>query len=97
MEDIIKCDKCGSPHLEVQLKGNHKALYCRDCGSFVRWVRRNEINTIDDILREANAEKGPCWACGQDYVIPTGYGEGGISSWYNVHSNYCPECGRKLT
>ena len=91
-----QCPKCNSTHFELRQSGPHHGLYCRDCGKFIRWVKESERPKLEEAIAEKDMTTEPCWACDQDYVIPTGYGDGGITAWQMLEGNYCPECGRKL-
>lgn len=49
-----KCKKCNSPqeNLYIQSKGTQTGLYCRNCGSWLKWLNKKEIRIaqVDGIL-----------------------------------------------
>jgi DNA-directed RNA polymerase subunit RPC12/RpoP len=40
------CVKCGSKDLFIQIKGNQKGLYCSDCGSWQKWISKDEERLV---------------------------------------------------
>lgn len=38
--------KCGCKEFFTQEKGTHKGLYCSSCGSWIKWLSKNEYNQI---------------------------------------------------
>ena len=50
---IKKCGKCNSDNLTIIEKGKHHGLYCKDCGSWQKWISNKEI----DIYKELFSEK----------------------------------------
>lgn len=53
-----KCKKCNSTqeNLYIQSKGTQTGLYCRNCGSWLKWLNKKEIRTayIDGIFFDKN-------------------------------------------
>ena len=40
------CKKCGSVSLHTEVKGNNTGLYCDDCGSWVKWLGKDELRAF---------------------------------------------------
>ena len=40
----VVCKKCGSISFEEKnsKNGTHRGLYCLDCGSWIKWLGKNE-------------------------------------------------------
>jgi len=41
------CKKCGSIFLHTEVKGNNTGLYCDDCGTWVKWLSKNELRVFE--------------------------------------------------
>lgn len=41
------CKKCGSTSLHTDVKGNNTGLYCDNCGSWVKWLSKDELRAFD--------------------------------------------------
>lgn len=41
------CKKCGSTDLFTKEKGNNIGLYCSDCGAYIKWLSKNELNAFE--------------------------------------------------
>lgn len=41
------CKKCGSVSLHTEVKGNNIGLYCDDCGSWVKWLGKDELRAFE--------------------------------------------------
>ena len=41
------CKKCGSISLHTEVKGNNTGLYCDDCGAWVKWLGKDELNAFE--------------------------------------------------
>lgn len=41
------CKKCGSTDLFTKEKGNNVGLYCADCGAWIKWLNKNELNAFE--------------------------------------------------
>lgn len=41
------CKACDSIELFTEKKGPHMGLYCSDCGSFVKWLNKNELRAFN--------------------------------------------------
>ena len=57
------CKKCGSLDLFTEVKGTNTGLYCSDCGSWLKWVNKDELRAFnhvkpqtDDKLSKVRAE-----------------------------------------
>ena len=43
---IDKCSKCSSKNLFIEIKkgkANHIGLYCGDCGLWLKWITKQEL------------------------------------------------------
>lgn len=41
------CKKCGSISLHTVVKGNNTGLYCDDCGSWIKWLSKDELRAFE--------------------------------------------------
>lgn len=41
------CKKCGSISLHTAVKGNNTGLYCNDCGSWIKWLSKDELRAFE--------------------------------------------------
>lgn len=41
------CKKCGSIALHTEVKGNNTGLYCDDCGSWIKWLSKDELRAFN--------------------------------------------------
>lgn len=48
----MKCNKCNSTKLFLLDKGVHHGLYCKECGSWVKWVSNKNLDVIKEIIKE---------------------------------------------
>lgn len=46
------CKKCGSISLHTEVKGNNTGLYCDDCGSWIKWLSKEELRAFTDYLEK---------------------------------------------
>ena len=51
-----KCVHCGNEEdFVISRKGPHLGLYCKKCGKWIKWIKKNEGKvyqmTIDDIVK----------------------------------------------
>lgn len=49
------CAKCGSFTMELRYKKPHIGMYCKCCGSYIKWLSKTEkdkynVTTIDDYI-----------------------------------------------
>lgn len=42
------CKKCGSIELFTNVKGSNTGLYCSDCGSWIKWLSKNELRAFNN-------------------------------------------------
>lgn len=84
-----KCKKCGSTNLEVRKSGPHIGLYCKDCGAWNRWLKKEETIPVQEKTEE-------CPYCTAEYIIPIAWNEGCICNWTTPPINYCPVCGKEM-
>ena len=93
----MKCKKCGCEEFETKTKGRLTGLYCTECGTWQKWVGKDEVISKTEVTPKPSEQN--CNFCREgviDIVIPTSYGDEGINGWVNVDAVYCPMCGRKL-
>ncbi|RHS68266.1 hypothetical protein DW954_02710 [Clostridium sp. AM45-5] len=53
---IQKCRKCGSSSLFTEQMGSNIGLYCSSCGSWQKWLNKNEVR----LFTENNKVEGSC-------------------------------------
>ena len=41
------CKKCGSLELHTEVKGSNTGLYCSDCGSWIKWLGKDELRAYE--------------------------------------------------
>lgn len=41
------CKKCGSTSLHTEVKGNNTGLYCNDCGTWQKWLGKDELRVFE--------------------------------------------------
>lgn len=46
------CEKCGSLELFIKEKGNQTGLYCSDCGKWIKWLPKNEIELAKRFIED---------------------------------------------
>lgn len=39
----LVCDKCKSSNLFVEIQGSRKGLYCGECGTWQKWINKQEL------------------------------------------------------
>ena len=47
------CKKCGSVSLHIEVKGNNTGLYCDDCGTWIKWLGKDELRAFNHSLQES--------------------------------------------
>lgn len=54
------CKKCGSLSLHTEIKGNNTGLYCDDCGSWIKWLGKDELKAFEySQNRDKRADTNP--------------------------------------
>lgn len=53
------CKKCGSIFLHTEVKGNNTGLYCDDCGTWVKWLSKNELRVFEHKKKEESNNVSP--------------------------------------
>lgn len=43
----FNCPKCNSTDVFTKKIGNHTGLYCGDCGTWIKWLSKNEILLVE--------------------------------------------------
>lgn len=51
MQDF-SCTKCGSINVFIDDRGSQKALMCKDCGSWLKWIGKKELPSAIHFIRE---------------------------------------------
>lgn len=51
------CKKCGSISLHTEVKGNNTGLYCDDCGSWIKWIGKDELRAFEHGMKDATKEE----------------------------------------
>jgi hypothetical protein len=46
--DQLVCQYCLSENVEFKEKGPHTGAYCKDCGGFIKWVKKNLVGDIKE-------------------------------------------------
>lgn len=41
------CKKCGSISLHTEVKENNTGLYCDECGSWIKWLSKEELRAFE--------------------------------------------------
>ena len=39
----LKCNKCDSEKLFIEIQGDRRGLYCGECGKWQKWITREEL------------------------------------------------------
>lgn len=71
------CKKCGSTSLHTEQKDNcnNVGLFCNDCGSYIKWLSKDELRAFEHSKRVKNSENNFIVTengiqCGNEIVIP---------------------------
>lgn len=51
------CKKCGSTTLHTEVKGNNTGLYCNDCGSWIKWLSKDELRAFEYSKLHSNSTR----------------------------------------
>ena len=54
------CKKCGSISLHTEIKGNNTGLYRNDCGSYIKWLSKDELRAFEHGQKEENKDVIEC-------------------------------------
>ena len=54
------CKKCGSISLHTEVKGNNVGLYCDDCGSWIKWLSKDELRAFEHAAKEDKKDVIEC-------------------------------------
>lgn len=52
-----ECPKCKSTDLFLNENGSQKGLYCGDCGAWIKWVNKSEIQLVERFLQNKEENK----------------------------------------
>ena len=44
-----ECKSCGKVCVEIKQKGNHIGAYCKECGKWIKWLKKDELTANDEI------------------------------------------------
>lgn len=44
--------KCGSTDLFIEENGQHKGLYCSDCGKWIQWLGKDDLRLAKRQIEE---------------------------------------------
>lgn len=58
----ILCRNCGSDFYDYRIKGPHMAVYCANCGSFITFVPKKDVDFWKRKIKER--DKYICQRCG---------------------------------
>lgn len=39
----LKCNKCNSEKLFIEIQGDRRGLYCGECGKWQKWITKEEL------------------------------------------------------
>lgn len=53
---MFECKKCKSDDFELMEKGTQKGLYCAKCGTWIKWLGKEEHN-LYKILKQRSQAK----------------------------------------
>lgn len=53
----FRCKKCNSKDLFIRKNGNNTGLYCSDCGSWIKWLGKAEIQLAERFIASYNFNK----------------------------------------
>lgn len=53
---IKKCPKCDSVNNFTKVKGTNTGLYCKDCGTWIKWLSKYETKLFETIEHEKSIE-----------------------------------------
>lgn len=51
---LFRCDKCGSTDVFIKKVGTQIGLYCGDCGTWIKWLRKDEIRLAERQISKLN-------------------------------------------
>ena len=46
------CGKCGSVDVFIDERGSQKALMCRDCGTWLKWIGKKELPMVEAFINQ---------------------------------------------
>lgn len=50
------CEKCGSKEVYIKKVNSSTGLYCSDCGKWIKWLPKNEIDLAERYIEEYNKQ-----------------------------------------
>ena len=51
------CRKCGSTSLHTEVKGHNTGLYCDDCGTWIKWLGKDELRAFEHSQKSSKNSK----------------------------------------
>ena len=48
------CEKCGSIDVFTEKHGPHIGLYCKDCGEWIKWLSKKEVQLVQRYINSKN-------------------------------------------
>lgn len=102
------CRKCGSIDLYTEQKGTNIGLYCSICGSWLKWLNKNELRAFEHNKKVKNDKtiNNGKWIytalcdCNLSEVKCSNCSYAVTTEAYNAEEisefNYCPNCGVKM-
>jgi hypothetical protein len=52
------CNKCESTDVFLKPNGNQTGLYCGDCGAWIKWVGKSEVQLVQKFIEENKKNPG---------------------------------------
>lgn len=52
----MQCKKCNCKDIEFRQKGPHTAAYCKDCGTFIKFATKKEVEEYARLTSMTNFE-----------------------------------------
>lgn len=49
----MNCKRCGKSNFHIETKSNNTGLYCNNCGTWQKWLNKNEIRTFEYSLKDS--------------------------------------------
>lgn len=50
----VCCKKCDSDNVMIDNKGSQNGLYCKDCGSWIKWISKKDLNDTIEYINNKN-------------------------------------------
>ena len=82
----VQCKQCGCTEVEIEEKGNHTGIYCKNCGIWIKWASKDDLKSTKS-EQETESEwiqsqyHMQCQSC--SFICPDAL-------------NQCPQCKAKM-